>query len=61
MYKIVMYFKDVCGNNHRVPMRFDKNLGLIEAQKRADLYKKRNPSATFEVVSMENGDVEYWT
>lgn len=60
MYKIIMYFKDVEGTTHKVPMRFDKNLSLMSACNRADLYKKRNPNATFDVVSMDNGDVEYW-
>ena len=54
MYKIVLRTKDV-----KVDMPKDIGLGLFEACWRADLYKKKNPQATFMVVNLENGDIDY--
>lgn len=54
MYQIYM-----SSSNGIVEMPEDKHLGLIEACKRADLYKKRNAKNKFLVVSEEYGDIEY--
>lgn len=57
-YKITMYAPSL---GRTIDMPKDDNLGLLEASYRADLYKKKNPTATFMVVNMENGDVDYQT
>lgn len=58
MYKVTMCTPSL---GRTICMPKDKDLGLFEAAYRADLYKKKNPTATFTVVNMENGDVEYQT
>ena len=42
-----------------VDMPHDRNLRLLEACYRADLYKARNGKCGFSVVSEETGDIEY--
>jgi hypothetical protein len=56
MYEIYMLFE-----GRQVPMPSDHGLSLIEATRRADLYKKRNPARTFTVCNEINGDIEYQT
>ena len=56
MFKIIM---KPASTGRLVPMPGDKNLSLREAVWRADLYKKKNPKATFSVVNEINEEVEY--
>lgn len=60
MYKVVMVLT-VGEKRKTIDMPTDKHLDLMEACNRADLYAKRNTSATFMVVNNENGDVDYET
>ena len=55
-YKISLTKDDI-----HADMPNDFNLGLMEACWRADVYKKRNPTAHFIVINESNGDVEYET
>jgi len=57
MFSVIMYYKDTEGKYHRVQL--NKNLGLFVACDYADIYKKRNKNATFEVINEENNDAEY--
>lgn len=54
MFKIVIYVQ-----GRAVDMPHDSGLRLCEACYRADIYKRRNESATFTVVNEDNGDIEY--
>ena len=38
----------------------DVALSVSEAVYRANLYKIKNPTATYFVVNNRNGDIEYW-
>ena len=37
----------------------DNGLSLFEAEDRANIYKNRNPGATFSIVNEDNGDCEF--
>lgn len=54
MYKITLSKADMFFD-----MPNDKNLRLFDACDRAEIYKRKNPSAVFSVVNMETGDIEY--
>lgn len=54
MYKITLSKADLFFD-----MPNDANLGLFDACDRVEIYKRKNPSAVFSVVNMENGDIEY--
>lgn len=54
MFK-VMIDKGVIHTN----MPGDVGITLFDACWRADIYKRHNPTATFTVVNMINGDIEY--
>ena len=36
----------------------DKDLGLFEADRFAQIYKRNNPACKFRVVNQENGDLD---
>lgn len=57
MYKIQLLSSHIPGKGIDMPK--DKSLGLFEACRRADIYKRNNPSATFIVIHETTGDVEY--
>lgn len=54
MFKITM----MCSVG-TIDMPKDKKLKLFEACYRCDIYKEKNPKATFTVVNEETGDIEY--
>ena len=53
-----MYHIEMVVDSLYIRMPDDDNLELFEACDRANIYKKKNPKATFRVINSENLDLE---
>lgn len=42
-----------------IEVKMNDGLDLFTASYYAEVYKRKNPKATFKVINSENGDVEY--
>lgn len=54
MYRIEIYIPRI----DKVVI-MDRDLGLFEADRYAQIYKRNNPACKFRIINQENDDLEY--